>query len=45
MSVVTVTDSDQQSSGEVASSSLKIGALDFPEEFERIKFDLPRDFN
>ena len=42
MSVVTVTDSDQQSSGK--SGKFKFDDwcfVDFPEEFERIQFDMP----
>ena len=42
MSVVAVTDSDQQSSGK--SGKFKFDDwcfVDFPEEFERIQFDMP----
>ena len=42
MSVVTVTDSDQQSSGKSGKFKFEDWCfVDFPEEFERIKFDLP----
>ena len=42
MSVVTVTDSDQQSSGKSGTFKFEDWCfVDFPEEFERIKFDLP----